>query len=388
MLNGINRKFKVLFPVSNSDLWLGGVNYYKNLFQAISMLDDDIFDFYASSDNPAVFFDYVKPYNLHEKDIIYKFNKIFSCILSRKFDKHQYFIERVRDDFDCFSHFNDFVNSIPLIGWIPDFQHKYLPEMFSNDILKKRETLFLNIAKNSKLVILSSNNACSDFENFYPEFKSKARVLHFVSYINSEVYNVDITQNPIKEKYFLPYKYFYLPNQFWKHKNHITVIKAVKLLKDSGINVKVLCSGCTSDYRNKDHFAYLKDYISKNALEDNVKFLGIIGLEEVYYLMRNCVSIINPSLFEGWSTTVEEAKSLGKNIILSDLNVHREQNPPGGIYFEPLNVEQLAGIMKYNWINRKSAPDFELEENAKATMNLRMREFGQTYLKILKEIFV
>lgn len=44
-------------------------------------------------------------------------------------------------------------------------------------------------------------------------------------------------------------------------------------------------------------------------------------------LMKHAIAIINPSLFEGGSTTVEEAKSLLKVIILSGIPVHREQNP-------------------------------------------------------------
>jgi glycosyltransferase involved in cell wall biosynthesis len=36
---------------------------------------------------------------------------------------------------------------------------------------------------------------------------------------------------------------------------------------------------------------------------------------------------VNPSRFEGWSTTVEEAKAVGTPMLLSDIPVHREQAP-------------------------------------------------------------
>lgn len=61
--------------------------------------------------------------------------------------------------------------------------------------------------------------------------------------------------------------------------------------------------------------------------------------------MRNSISVINPSFFEGWNSTVEECKSIGKNIILSNLNVHLEQDPPGAIFFDPNNAEELADIL-------------------------------------------
>jgi glycosyltransferase involved in cell wall biosynthesis len=45
------------------------------------------------------------------------------------------------------------------------------------------------------------------------------------------------------------------------------------------------------------------------------------------------MALINPSRFEGWSTTVEEAKSFGVPLILSDIDVHREQTGGAARYF-------------------------------------------------------
>lgn len=390
MSNGLNHKIKVLFPVIESDMWLGGVNYYTNLFHAISMLKEKTFEVYVFQDNPKVFFNYVKSYNLFRKDIKYVLDKFFIKLTSGSFNKKLYCIKRAEKEFDCFSHCNTPSGSIPSIGWIPDFQHRRLPEMFSEAELAYRDSSFENIAKLSKIVLLSSNDALSDFVDMFPEYSKKARVLNFVSYIDPNIYNIGTSGeyvSKIKQKYNLPDKYFYLPNQFWKHKNHITVFKAVNLLKTQGLNVKVLCSGLTQDYRNKTHFDSLKNYISSNNLNENIKFLGKIDLDEVYYLMRYCVSIINPSLFEGWSSTVEEAKSLGKNIILSNLNVHREQNPPCGVYFDPLDVKQLALLMKNNWLSKSGGPDFELEAAARKSMDRRMLDFATNYKNILFELF-
>jgi len=53
--------------------------------------------------------------------------------------------------------------------------------------------------------------------------------------------------------------------------------------------------------------------------------VGMIPLPHVYALLRAATALINPSRFEGWSTTVEEAKFFGVPMILSDIDVHREQ---------------------------------------------------------------
>jgi glycosyltransferase involved in cell wall biosynthesis len=59
----------------------------------------------------------------------------------------------------------------------------------------------------------------------------------------------------------------------------------------------------------------------------------MIPLSHVYALLRASTAVINPSRSEGWSTTVEEAKSFGVPLILSDIAVHREQTGGAARYF-------------------------------------------------------
>jgi hypothetical protein len=61
--------------------------------------------------------------------------------------------------------------------------------------------------------------------------------------------------------------------------------------------------------------------------------------------MRHSLAVIQPSLFEGWSTVVEDARCLGKKIILSDLLVQVEQNPQGSEFFERHSPQQLADLI-------------------------------------------
>ena len=57
----------------------------------------------------------------------------------------------------------------------------------------------------------------------------------------------------------------------------------------------------------------------------------MIPADHVHALMRtSTVSSIDP--IEGWSTTVEEAKSFGALMILSDIEVHREQTDGTSCY--------------------------------------------------------
>ncbi len=91
-----------------------------------------------------------------------------------------------------------------------------------------------------------------DFELFAPMYIDKARVLHPVSSIQQSIYEIDI--HSILDLYNLPEKYVFLPNKFWKHKNHEVVFGAIKLLKNEGHGVVLVCTGNPVDYRHPTHF--------------------------------------------------------------------------------------------------------------------------------------
>ena len=77
----------------------------------------------------------------------------------------------------------------------------------------------------------------------------------------------------------------------------------------------VISTGNTHNYRNLNYFYELKKYILDKELEDMYRILGLVSFTDVQILAEISLAYINPSLFEGWSTTVEEAKSRENNII-------------------------------------------------------------------------
>src|SRR6185437_15862445 len=172
----------------------------------------------------------------------------------------------------------------------------------------------------SRRIILSSHNARDDFVSFAPHAANKACVLHFVSHFDST--GAAMTREQLQSRFGFDRPFFHLPNQFWAHKNHAVVVEALGILKKRGIDALVLATGRAADYRNPGHFKQLMARVTALGVEDNFRVLGVVTLPELQSLMLNAIALINPSYFEGWSTTVEESKSLGLPIILSDIPVH------------------------------------------------------------------
>jgi glycosyltransferase involved in cell wall biosynthesis len=149
--------------------------------------------------------------------------------------------------------------------------------------------------------------------------------------------------------------------------------------------VSLVTSGNLSDINNPGHKEELLRYIQENGLSDRIFVLGMVDFDDVYALIRQSCCVLNPSLYEGWSTTVEETKTIGKPMILSDLEVHREQNPQATIYFEPKNVELLAEAMATMWNRYPAGPNFEMENEAAEDYPKRSKIFAQTFGDLCRE---
>lgn len=276
------------------------------------------------------------------------------------------------------NHFNCVKNKV---FWIPDFQEHFLPNFFSETEIISRKNHQIEIA-NQQFIIFSSKDAQNSFCSFYPKSIIKKYVFNFVSILPN---NYPKILDDVLEKYKLTnQKYFFSPNQFWEHKNHIIILKAIKKLKDQKkLDFQVYFSGKEYDYRNPTYFSTLEDFVSENQLSENIKFLGFIDRADQICLMNNAIGIIQPSLFEGWSSAVEDAKALNQNIIVSNLAVHKEQLLGKAFYFNPKDenslIDQLEtvnsiGIRKidfnYDHIIKESAYNFiEIMKDVKTSVN-------------------
>jgi glycosyltransferase involved in cell wall biosynthesis len=220
---------------------------------------------------------------------------------------------------------------IPAIAWIPDLQHRSLPHLFPKAARWRREFGFRMQIAGRRTIMLSSESALGDFKTYYPRVKNKVSVVRFATQPQLTFLNADPAQ--VIAGYGLPQSYFYLPNQFYRHKNHQLVVDALAILKDRGVDVVVCASGSTEDRREPGYYDQINADVRKRGLETHFRHVGIIPFPHVYALLRAASAMVNPSRFEGWSSTVEEAKSFGVPMILSDIGVHREQTAGAARYF-------------------------------------------------------
>jgi glycosyltransferase involved in cell wall biosynthesis len=250
---------------------------------------------------------------------------------------------------------------IPALAWIPDLQHRSLPHLFPTTVRWRRELGFRAQIASGRKVMLSSASAQRDFLKAYPDAQGRIAVVRFAMQPAAALLTSDPLQ--VARSYGLPASYFYLPNQFWPHKNHLVVVDALQILSKQGIRPAVAVSGSKYETRAADYFEAVMGKVSDFRLDNSFRYLGVIPLEHVYALLRGALALVNPSRFEGWSTTVEEAKSFGVPLILSDIDVHREQADDNALFFpvdEPATLARhLASLMSSAPVVRELLPNAE-----------------------------
>jgi glycosyltransferase involved in cell wall biosynthesis len=273
--------------------------------------------------------------------------------------------------------------SVATLSWMPDFQHRRMPEMFSAEERADRDKTFALTARVSSRIILLSRAVQDDFRVHLPAYAAKTRVLSPITRVPAWVYHDD--PGEVLRRYHLPEKFFYLPNQFWKHKNHEAMFRAVKDLKDRGTTITVVCTGFPSDYRATNTFSILWEQLSRWNIRDQIIYLGLVPYDDVLRLHRQAICVVNPSRFEGWGISIDEARSIGKRVIASDLPSHREQSPPSALYFDPADEGQLAPLVEEVWKTAAPGPDRELEAQARIDLPRRLQAYAQDFLAVSRE---
>lgn len=369
--------------------WVGGLYYIINIVKSIQFLPENeqpkVIIFYGDTTPTDILsevcFSYTKLVNINKLNSVEKgVFKILKLFSDRNFQM-EYFFKKYKVNF--IYPFNTYTKEFRKIkakkaSIIYDFQHKILPGFFSTEELNTRDFSFNELAKNAPNIVFSSKNARSHFQQFYAWSKTNPHVLQFASVFDTEKLP---NKEQLMETYKIPTNYFLVSNQFWQHKNHEVVLRAISRLNEMGLNPLIVFTGKNFEDRNPYYFESLTKIINDNKIENNVRFLGFIPRTDQLGLMKYAIAIIQPSKFEGWGTVVEDAKTLGKHVILSDIPVHREQMLPFYKLFHPDDDSALTEHI-VNLINENQTQFFNTNNPQ------RFAKFANDFIQIVNKCVV
>jgi hypothetical protein len=273
------------------------------------------------------------------------------------------------------------------IGWIPDFQHRRLPQYFSEDQRAQRDAHFELLLQNCDAMMFSSDAVRADFRELYPGFRGGSAKIHFASSLAWQPNVLAADPTSVIAKYRLPKAFALVVNQFWRHKNHRVVVEAVAQARKQNPDVRVVMVGMLSDARDITN-AHLSDIVRRLSAETlfaNISVLGEVPFEDLLGLLRCASLVIQPSEFEGWSTTVQDAVALGKPLACSDIATHREQAPEAA-FFGVSDAESLATRLSRGDWTMGGWQGREAEEGSLEVERERGRQWGAQLVGFCREV--
>ena len=278
---------------------------------------------------------------------------------------------------------NPFISNFPTAwaGYIYDFQHKYYPEFFTEENRDNRDRDFLSMLTLAKTVIVNAKSVKDDITRFVGATNAKVVSLPFCPVLNLDFFKTDINL----DKYNLPENYFMISNQFWKHKDHATAFKAFRLFLDKIENedVYLICTGQTHDGRFPDYFNSLQNLIVDLNLKDKIIILGYIPKQDQLQVLKKCIGIIQPTLFEGGpgGGAVYESVAYGIPSIVSEIPVNVELEDETVTFFKTGSPEDLCDKMLTIFYSKRV--NYSIDELILKNQKARLR-MGEQILSIIQ----
>jgi glycosyltransferase involved in cell wall biosynthesis len=259
----------------------------------------------------------------------------------------------------------NFTLSVPMIITLHDLQHYYYPEFFTADEIKFRDFFYKLSAEFAERVIVSFQHAKEDIVRFYgiPAEKIDVCPLGTVSPkpIDNNKFQV------IREKYKIPERYIFYSANTWRHKNHVSLIRALKILHEKyDLKISLICTG----RQYPDYYPQILGEVNKLNLKDFVNFTGYIPEDDVKTLLKNSTLAVIPTLYEAGSFPLMEAMAYEVPVICSNVTSLPDTIRDKRFIFDPKDIEQIA---------EKAATllkDEKLVQENRENSRIRVREGG------------
>ena len=207
------------------------------------------------------------------------FNLKFQTRLEKFFEKKKYhLIYFPEPTLTCLQ-----LNKIRFISTLWDIGHLQFKDKFSEmkNNFYLREKLYQFITKKCFLLILDTPQLKNLIKKNYIINSKKIILLPFVP---SDI-NYKQKYSPKKNKNF-----FFYPANYWKHKNHITILKSCIYLKKEKKNFNFIFTG--EDKGNLDN---LVRFAKENKISNMVKFLGFQNRSKIVNLYKTCKAVVVPT---------------------------------------------------------------------------------------------
>lgn len=213
------------------------------------------------------------------------------------------------------------LSNIPYVFTLWDLGHLEMPEFpeVSGDrVFELRESFYIKSLKKSIKVIVDSSYSKEYAIKKYNLEKDRVEVLKYLPNTRTIQPSKYID---IKQKYDLKNDFIFYPAQFWAHKNHIFILKAIKILREKkSIDIDVIFSGS-----DKGNLKYILQKAEEFGVDDLIHYIGFAPNDEIPFLYKQSLALVMPTYLGPTNIPPLEAFFYETPVCYSDTPFFREQ---------------------------------------------------------------
>jgi glycosyltransferase involved in cell wall biosynthesis/cyclopropane fatty-acyl-phospholipid synthase-like methyltransferase len=230
-------------------------------------------------------------------------------------------------------------SSIPGAVLIPDLQHEYFPQYFAPGVLRWRRANFWPSVVRARVVLTISEFTKKTILEKYGISPDKIVVLDLDA---ARTFKLPCT--PRAEAAFhefrLPAAYFFYPANFWPHKNHANLLRALQILRKTNPDVALVFTG-----EEVPDPAPVLRMAAELGLSDAVRYLGHVDREILVPLYQHALGLSFVSQFEGCGLPILEAFNCGTPVIASHAASCPEIAGDAGLFVDSGQPGEIAAAM-------------------------------------------
>ena len=237
--------------------------------------------------------------------------------------------------------------NFPSVLTFNDMQQEFYPEFFPPQELQRRKETYKRSVQAATRLIAISEHVKSCLIEFYDVSPDKIDVVY--DGCGPEYHVIEDLKGlaAVRDRYNLDKPFLYYPAATWPHKNHRTLLEALKRMKDRyKFDGNLVLTGIAMQSHGE-----LLATIEHMGLKDSVKVLGYLPYSELPYIFNMARIMVFPSLFEGFGIPVAEAMACGCPVVCSNVTSIPEVIGDSGVMFDPNSPDDIADKLWIVWNN-------------------------------------
>jgi len=231
---------------------------------------------------------------------------------------------------------------VPTVVTLVDIQEVFYPGNFTAQDLFNRHFHYKGSTKMADQVITISDFSKQSIVQYHKIPSAKVGVAYLCA---DRLFYQRNTMSDFSTISIPDGEFVFYPANFWQHKNHDRLLKALKDLK---INKNIKVQAVFTGHQVANGYP-ITEKIKEYELEDQVNYLGYVTAEQLAQLYSKAKLMVFPSLYEGFGIPLVEAMASGCPVAASNATCLPEIGASAAEFFDPLSIESIGSSIEKLW---------------------------------------